>query len=496
MRPLRNQEYLRQRYAAIVSAVGMILLMGGILMSSPLLVLLVDREEFAHAASFIEPAGSMILLGWVLWRGFRRPLEHTLTVPEGGIVVVVSWILVILFSAWPFTSILGLAYSRSVFEAVSGWTTTGLSVVDVATAGRMVLLWRSVIQMVGGAGLAVLMMSAVVGPVGVGITSAEGRGDQLAPNVRRSAHLVLIIYIGYALSGILAYRVVGMSWFDAVNHSFAAVSTGGVSTRVENIGYWNSAAVEAVSVVLMILGNMSFVTAWLLWRGKLRLVMKNGEVRLMAFLIPVSIAAAFLWTTSAIYPRMEKAIRVAVFETVSALTTTGFSSVVYDDWNGFGVFMLVVLMLIGGGTCSTAGGIKQFRVHLLWRMLCVELRRQMLPRTAVSECAVWEGDKRVFVDDGRVRQVMIFLFVYLAIYVLGVLNLCACGFRLADSLFEFASALGTVGLSIGVTSAGMPDAALWAETIAMFLGRLEFFVVFVSLAKMTEDGRGMLTASG
>ncbi len=495
MRPLRNQEYLRQRYAAIASTIGIILLMGGLLMLSPLLVLLVDREEVAHAVCFVKPAGSMVLAGWALWRGFRRQIEHTLTISEGGIVVVVSWTLVILFSAWPFTSILGLSYPRSIFEAVSGWTTTGLSVVDVATAGKMVLLWRSVIQLAGGAGLAILMMSALVGPVGVGITSAEGRGEQLAPHVRQSARLVLIIYMGYALSGIASYRVVGMTWFDAVNHSFAAISTGGFSTYVENIGYWDSASVEAVSVVLMILGNLSFVTAWFFWRGKLRLVMKNGEVRLMAIVIPVSIAATFVWTTRALYPHLGKAVRVAVFETVSALTTTGFSSVAYDHWNGFGIFMLIVLMLIGGGTCSTAGGIKQFRVHLMWRMLCWELRRQILPRVAVSECAVWEGDKRVFVDDSRVRQILVFIFVYMAIYVLGVMILCACGFQLGDSLFEFASALGTVGLSIGVTSAGMPDAALWAETIAMFLGRLEFFVVFVSLYKMAEDGRRMLGAS-
>jgi trk system potassium uptake protein len=156
----------------------------------------------------------------------------------------------------------GPPFSRALFESVSGWTTTGLSVVDVTSAGPMILFWRSIIQLAGGAGLAIIMMSAIVGPTGVGISSAEGRSDQLVPHVRQSARLVLIIYTCYALPEPLAYRMAGMSLFDAVNHSFAAVSTGGFP-RVESIGYWDSTAIEAVTLPLMLLGNLSFVTAWL-----------------------------------------------------------------------------------------------------------------------------------------------------------------------------------------------------------------------------------------
>ncbi len=404
-----------------------------------------------------------------------------------------SWIIVILFSAWPFTAVLRLPYSRALFESVSGWTTTGLSVVDVTGAGKMILVWRSIIQLAGGAGLAIIMMSAIVGPVGVGISSAEGRSDQLVPHVRQSARLVLIIYGCYALAGAIAYRMAGMSLFDAVNHSFAAVSTGGFSTRAESIGYWNSTAIEAVTLPLMLLGNLSFVTAWLLWRGRLPVVARNGEVRLLVVLIPLSVAAMFLLTSRALYPQFGKSIRVAVFETVTAITTTGFSTISYGNWNAFGLFLLITLMLIGGGTCSTAGGIKQFRVYLLWRMLWWEMKRYFMPRTTVLERPIWEGNRRVFVDDARIRQVMVFIFLYLATYVLGVMILCASGFNLVNSLFEFASALGTVGLSVGVTSARMPDSALWSETIAMFLGRLEFIVVIVSLLKIGGDGRQMLT---
>jgi trk system potassium uptake protein TrkH len=489
---LRKPEYLRQQYAAVLASVGVILLLSAGVMLTPLLVLISYPEQVGYAPAFIIPAGCCALSGLVLWRLFRGGPDVTLSIKEGGIIVLLSWSLVILFSAWPFTAALGLPYSRSVFESMSGWTTTGLSVVDVTRAGPMILLWRSVMQLAGGAGLAIIMMSAIVGPTGVGISSAEGRSDQLVPHVRRSARLVLIIYVCYAAAGTLAYRLAGMTLFDALNHSFAAVSTGGFSTRAESIGYWDSVTVEAVTLPLMLLGNLSFVTAWSLWRGRIGLVAKNGEVRLQAALIPLSAAVVFLLTSRVVYPQLAKAARVAVFETVSALTTTGFSSVGYGNWNGFGVFVLVVLMLIGGGTCSTAGGIKQFRIYLFWRLILWEIRRALLPRSAVCECPLWEGNRRIFVDDARVRQVAVFVFLYMATFTAGVLLLCAYGYNLKDSLFEFASALGTVGLSVGVTSAQMPDGALWAETLAMFLGRLEFMVVIISLFKLGRDGRQLL----
>jgi trk system potassium uptake protein len=486
---LREKEYLKHRYAAILSSVGIILILSSGVILTPLFVLVSNPEQSPNIPAFCLPAGCLALLGFFLWRQFRSASNITLSVREGGIIVMVSWIVVILFSAWPFVLVLDLPFSRAVFESMSGWTTTGLSVVDVASAGPMILFWRSAIQLAGGAGLAIIMMSAIVGPTGVGISSAEGRSDQLVPHVRQSARLVMIIYTCYAAVGTLAYWMAGMSPFDAVNHAFAAVSTGGFSTHVESIGYWDSTAIEMVTLPLMLLGNLSFVTAWFMWRGELRFVVKNGEVRLQAVLMPLSAAAALIFTCRALYPQIGKAVRVAVFETVSALTTTGFSTVSYGNWNPFGVLLLIVLMLIGGGTCSTAGGIKQFRIYLLSKLLFWDIKRHLMPRTSIMARPIWEGNRRVFVDDAGVRQVAVFIFLYLVTYLFGVMLLCACGFSLGDSLFEFASALGTVGISVGLTSAQMPDTALWAEIIAMFLGRLEFFVVIISLLKVGKDWR-------
>lgn len=487
---MREAAYLRQRYRATLSYTGLILAILAALMLTPLLALLAWPTESGQAWAFLLPAALAAGLGLAGWRLLRPREEVVLTVQEGGVIVLLSWLAVCLLSAVPFMAVSGLNFTQAVFESVSGWTTTGLSVVDVTKASHVVLLWRSIMQLAGGAGLAIIMLSAITGPTGPAFSLAEGR-EQLVPHVRQSAKLVVSIYSGYMVVGTAALWLAGMSAFDAVNHAFAALSTGGFSTRPESIGYWNSVAVEAVTIPLMILGNLSFITAWLMLRRKFRAVGRNGEIRLMAVMVPLCAVLLFLLTARGLYPTLGKSVRVAVFETVTALTTTGFSTVGYGDWNSFGWVVLIVLMLIGGGTCSTAGGIKQYRVFLLWKSLLWELRRSLLPRTAVTENPVWEADCVVFVQDARLRQIGVFVFLYLLTFATGTAILAAHGYGLKESLFEYASAVGTVGLSVGVTSPTAPPGVLWAEIVGMLLGRLEFFVILASAAKLARDVKEM-----
>jgi len=242
----------------------------------------------------------------------------------------------------------------------------------------------------------------------------------------------------------------------------------------------------------MILGNLNFVTAWALVRADLRGTWMSGEVRLMALLMPLCATFLLLLTCAGIYPTLGKAVRVAVFETVTALTTTGFSTVSYSGWNGFGVFVLIVLMLIGGGTCSTAGGMKQFRIYALWKSVTWDLKRVLMPSRSVQRRALLEMGREVDISDDRLRQIGTFVFFYISLFFLGAMIIMAQGFDLRDSLFEFASALGTVGATIGLTSAVVPKGVLWTLTAGMFLGRLEIFIVFAGLAKMARDGIAFL----
>ncbi|MGF1505572.1 MAG: potassium transporter TrkG, partial [Anaerolineae bacterium] len=150
--------------------------------------------------------------------------------------------------------------TQAAFEAVSGWTSTGLTTLDVENAPRIILMYRSITQVVGGAGFVIIMMSAIAGPAGIGLTSAEGRNAQLVPNIRDSANIVLRIYVGYMVFGVIALAIAGMPLFDALNHGLTAVSTGGFSTRAESIGYYDSVAIEGVIIEMMWLGATKLLT--------------------------------------------------------------------------------------------------------------------------------------------------------------------------------------------------------------------------------------------
>jgi len=397
-----------------------------------------------------------------------------------------SWITLCVLSAIPFLTIQKFTLTQAIFESVSGWTTTGLSVLDISHSPHLILLWRSIMQWAGGAGFAIIMLAAIAGPIGPGISVAEGRSEQLAPHVRTSAKMVMILYSCYTVAGFFGYLLGGMNTFDALNHVLAAVSTGGFSTHPESIAFWNSTAIELVSLILMLLGNLNFLIAYLILNAKIRIASRNGELRLFAFLILTCPLILYSMGKN-IYPTLEKSVRVSIFETFSALTTTGFTTTTYSSWSPLGFFILTILMIIGGGTCSTAGGMKQYRVYLLIKSLVWDMKRSFLPRTTITENFVWQGEKKDYLTDSRIRKIANFVFIYFLACAIGTGVLMAHGYSLKDSFFEFASALSTVGLSVGITTANAPKLVLWMETMGMFLGRLEFFIIFIGIGKLIRD---------
>ena len=491
--PVRYVDFLRQRYRAILGYTGLLSLIASLLILSPLLLLIVYPREAAAAWGFLLPGLGLGLPGLILWRRLTPRPAASLTMPEGAVIVVLTWLLATLAGAVPFF-FAGMGFTHALFESTSGWTTAGLSVLDVSQASPLLLFYRSVTQLAGGAGLAILMLSTLTGPLGPGLAVVEGRQEQLLPHVRRSARLVLTLYAGYNVVGILALRLTGMTWFDAVNHAFTALSTGGFSTRAQSIGHWHSPAVEVVIIVLMLLGMLNFLTAYTFLRTKFRATARNSEVRQSLILLLFGAVVLFFGVTGGLYATAGERLRVAVFNTVSALSTTGFATVDYVPWNGLGWLVLILFMLIGGGAGSTAGGIKQYRIHVLSKGLIWEFRRWLLPRRAVIEPDVWHGEQRHFISDKQLRQVSMFVFLYVAVFVAGSGIIAAHGYPLQDSLFEFASALSTVGISVGITSASAPAGVLWVEMLAMFLGRLEFFTIVIGILKLLHDGADILSS--
>ncbi|MFP4686955.1 MAG: TrkH family potassium uptake protein [bacterium] len=479
---------LKNRYLLIFRYISFLTMFAALVILTPLVILPWYPGELPYTLPFINSALIALATGVFLYIITRKnDPEVTLSLQEGGVIVVISWLLASIFFALPFILAGKLNFTQALFESVSGITTTGLSVVDVTTTPAVFLLWRSIMHFLGGAGLAVIMLSAIINPYGFGIYQAEGRSDQLLPHVKRSAKMIMIIYSGYVFSGIVIYYLLGMGLFDSINHSMAALSTGGFSTRSESIGYYNSFPIEIATCLLMVLGNLNFATHYVLLRGKFKTFFKNGEVKLQIFLYSLLIPLVAFLGLGGVAGRLSDSFRIAIFQVISALSTTGFSTVSFSGWPAFGMMVIILLMLIGGGAGSTAGGIKQFRIHFLFKSLLVEIKNIFKPKNAVSYDYVWRGAEQMKITAANVRSVANYVFLYMLLYFSGVLIFLSQGFELEESMFEFSSALGTVGLSAGIIGAEAPGVILWTSTTAMFLGRLEFMIIFISIVKIFKD---------
>lgn len=478
--------YLRERYSSLGAYIGLLFVIIGLIIISPIALLLAFPTESDITSGFLWPGLILAAIGLALWFVLKTRLDGTLSIAEGAAVVVIAWSAAVIVGAVPFYWS-GMNVTQAVFESTSGWTTTGLSVADLSHMSPLLLFFRSLMQLAGGAGLAIIMLSTIGGPLGAGLSAAEGRSEQLVPHVRQSARIVIKLYGVYILLGFTGLMISGMGWFDAVNHSFCAVSTGGFSTRVDSVGFWNSPAVEVVLMILMILGATNFLTIYTLCQGHWITVVRNGELRIMGILLPLSAMILIFCGSVFVYRDSSEQVRLAIFQTVSALSTTGYATASMSVWNGVGLLIITVLMLIGGGSGSTAGGIKQHRIYLAIKGLKRDLTEAFMPEYTVREEVMWAGNRRGFLKESELRKGISYIVLYLFIWLIGSCALTAFGHPPLDSLFEFASALGTVGLSVGVTCAEAASGQLWVEIAGMLLGRLEFFVIFWGVVKIGKD---------
>lgn len=479
--------YLKEKYKLIFGYIGIILMITGASLLAPLLLIPFLPYTGKEAMIFLSLSLSTIGIGAALKRLIESSQARSLDMKDGGIIVSISWILSIVIGALPFVFNGQLDFTQAVFEAVSGFTTTGLSVVDVRETSHMMLLWRSIMQFLGGVGLAVIMLSAIIGPLGMGIYNAEGRSDRLVPNVKSSTKFIMVIYCSYIVGGIILYVLCGMPLFDAINHSIGAVSTGGFSTKFESIGYYDSASIELVTIILMILGTINFAAHSVLWKGRVREFFRVGEIKFMWLLFLVTIPLTLFVTTIHMFESFSKSFRVAAFEIVSAVSTSGFSTVTYFDWNSFGFFMLIFTMIIGGGTGSTAGGIKLHRVYVLLKMIQWNIKDTFSSKRSIKYNYVTKPEGKAVVDDSTTREITVLLAIYIFFYIVCVFILLGYGYEIKNAMFEIASCLSTVGLSAGITSPDAPKVVIWTMSLAMFLGRLEFLIIFYAVVKIYRD---------
>ena len=469
------------------SSIGKMMIMIGLMVLASILVLPVFPQDIQYASAFVIPGGGSILLGLLLCIFGKRDTEvrsgWKFSVGKSSLTVLFAWLWGVLIGALPFLLGGQLRFIQSLFEAVSGWTTTGLSVIDVSKTPMIYLFHRSFMQYCGGLGFVMMMILFITNKYSMDLYSAEGHPDKLMPNLKKTAQAIFIIYNFCLVVGTIAYRIAGMTWFDGICHSMCSLSTGGFSTKLMSIGEYDSLPIEIITIVLMLIGTTNFAALLLLAKGKIKKFSKVSEVRFMFLLLLISIPITAFSLADGLGISYAAGVRKASFDIVSALSTSGYSTMSYAEWPHFAIGVLIIMMIIGGGIGSTAGGLKISRVYLMFRMAGTNLKKRLSPSNDIEAPHYVKAQGKRPIDQSLADDVTGYVVWYFIIYAIGSLLITVTAdCTLTEAMFDFASSLSTVGLSIGITNPLTDNGTLIIEMIGMLMGRLEIFIVFVGIS--------------
>lgn len=455
------------------SIFGKMMILEGNVLLVPLLVLPFYWEERSLAWMLILPAMVSILMGVIICL-----LKKETGLINSNRIVVGAWMYGFILAAIPFYLYGNVNPIQAFFESVSGYTTTGLSVLDVSVTPKLFLFYRSFLQFVGGLGFVMMMLIFIQGKHSVNLFEAEGHPDRLMPNIGKTAKVIFKMYSFFLICGTIAYVIAGMSVFDSIIHTMCALSTGGFSNRLASIGYYESFSMEVITVALMLIGTTNFSLLLLLFKGRWKEFLRSSETRFLAGIVVIFVPVMSLLLIAS-GNGIGYSFRQSFFNAFSALSTTGYATSSYTAWPELAVVLLVLLMIIGGGIGSTAGGIKLGRVCIVLKNLWRNVKRKVLPERNVLLCQYNRGTEKEILSDDRIEEISTYAQVYLLIFVLGSIMLSYfADCPILYGAFEFASSLGTVGLSIGVTTMETSNICLLIEIIGMIMGRLEIFVLF------------------
>lgn len=438
-----------------------------------------DWQVFIAAAFLTGFVGGALALG-------NRTDIAEITLPQGFVLTTLAWVALSAFGALPFAfSGLGLSYTDGYFETMSGLTTSGSTVIvglDDAPPG--ILLWRALLNGLGGLGIIVLAVAVLpmlrVGGMQLFRLESSDKSEKALPSATAISAGITKAYLLLATVGTLAFWLAGMSLFEAFCHALSALSTGGFSTSDASIGHFQSAAIEWIAIAQMAIGSLPFVLFLRVAQGRPEGLYGDQQVQgFFAFLAVASLALA-AWFWLAVGQGAHEGIRNAVFMVVTLVSTTGFANADYTTWGSFPIVAALFLSFVGGCTGSTTGGIKIWRFQMLHRVVRAELKR-LVTRHGVSRVSF----NRRPVPDTVLDAVMAFFFLYALSFVVLAALLMLVGLDFESAISGSASAIGNIGPGIGpiIGPAGsyatLPDSAKWLLSFGMLLGRLELFTVLV-----------------
>lgn len=479
----RNSAHAVAGYAGLaVIALGAALLV-------PLAVLPFYPHETRLAPAFIFPGVCAMLIGYLVYFfGARDAAAFTLSRAEAAGVTVIIWASGIVVFATPLVLSGELTVPQAIFEATSGITTTGLSVVDVASCPKIVLMHRGMMHYMGGVGLILVLTCIVSDSHGLKMYNAEGHTERLLSSTAGSARMVLVLYTGIILIGAIAYVIAGMPIFDAINISISAVSTGGFAVRPDSLASYGSFAIELITIILMMAGATNFLLNFMLLQGRFRAFVRHAETgAFLGIIIAATAVVAALLFAGGMEQTVPEALRVSLFQTVSIMTSTGLQTI-----PDFGtlipsiLYVLVFLMIVGGEAGSTSGGIKVYRFVVYSKGLLWSLRDRFGHRRRVYSNKINRFGKRIECRPEEVSSVQTFVGVYVGLLVICGFIFALFGASVGDAVFEAASCLGNTGIGVGFLHAESPSVVLVVASAAMLFGRLEIFPLIFGLRWMFQ----------
>ncbi|HZX17925.1 MAG TPA: TrkH family potassium uptake protein [Pseudomonas sp.] len=471
----------------IAFILGIFLITLAVSMLIPMLTLLLysrtdDLNAFLWSSLVTAAAGiAMVIPG--------RPKEAQLRPRDMYLLTTGSWLVVCIFAALPMVLIHHISYTDAFFETMSGVTTTGSTVLaglDHASPG--LLIWRSMLQWLGGIGfigMAVAILPLLrVGGMRLFQTESSDWGEKVMPRSHMAAKYILFIYLSLTLTGFLGFWLAGMTPFDALNHAMTSISTGGYSTSDSSLANWSQPAVHWVAVVLMIFGGLPFTLYVATLRGNRKALFKDHQVRgfLGFLLVTWLVFGTWLWLHSD--NSWLDAFRIVAVNVTSVVTTTGYALGDYTTWGSFAVLLFFYLTFVGGCSGSTSGGLKIFRFQVAYVLLKANLQQLVHPRAVIKQ-----QYNNHNLDEEIVRSLITFSFFFTITIGVIALGLTLLGLDWVTALTGAATAVCNVGPGLGpiIGPAGnfssLPDAAKWLLTIGMLLGRLEILTVLVLVTR-------------
>ncbi len=475
------------RWRFIISMVGVLLLFLGLSMLVPLFVGVYYGDRSVNA--FLISTGITIIIGLILYIIFRGEDTDFISQREGMAIVAVSWIGVGVFGAIPFY--LGGVFPVFVdafFESVSGFTTTGSSVLtDIEAVPRGFLFWRSFIQWLGGMGIIVLSVAILpfLGVGGMQLYKAEVPTpvpDKLKPRISDTAKILWKVYALISFLEVILLIVGGMSLFEALCHTFTTMPTGGFSTRNASIAGFDSLYFDIIIIVFMILAGINFSLHFQLLKGDTLAFWKDSECRFFLGTVLLLVIIVSLNIYGPVYDQIGKAFRYGAFQVVSIVTTTGFATADFDIWPTMSKMILLLCMFLGASAGSTGGGMKCIRVMLCFKYVYKELFSLIHPK-AVRHVKI----AGKVVSEDVMRSILGFLALYVGLFGFCSVVLAGIGGAHMDFLSSFsavASAIGNIGPGFGTVGpvqnfALVSPAGKWLLIFCMLLGRLEIYTVII-----------------